>query len=130
MMGTVSALVQAAPVQYQEYLTARARAESAGLINENDRAWEFLADYLLADEVVFSVEAEKLAYTLRVPVASLRLALEALEKAELAIDAAYKYACAFVEGNQSAGDLLVVQSFGERLESAVEMVQTKLNEVM
>lgn len=130
MMRTVSALVQAAPVQYQEYLAARARLESAGLINENDRAWEFLADYLLADEVAFSGEAEKLAYTLRVPVASLRLSLEALEKAELAIDAAYKYARAFVEGNQSAGDLLVVQSFGERLVSAVEMVQTKLNEVM
>jgi hypothetical protein len=129
MTRTVSAFVQAAPVQYQEYSTVRARAANAGLLNEADTAWERLADYLLSDDVGFQGEAEKLAHTLGVPIASLRLALETLEKAELAIDAAYKYARAFVEGNQSAGDLSVVQSFGERLAAAAEALQTKLDEV-
>ncbi|MGQ5702847.1 hypothetical protein ACUJ46_12435 [Sandaracinobacteroides sp. A072] len=126
---TVSAFVQAAPVQYQEYSSARTRAANAGLLNETEPAWQRLADYLLADDVGFQGEAEKLAHTLEVPIASLRLALDTLEKAELAVDAAYKYARAFVEGNQSAGDLSVVQSFGERLAAAAEALQTKLDEV-
>lgn len=126
---TVSALVQAAPVQYQEYLTARARAANAGLLNEADPAWERLADYLLSDDIEFQGEAEKLAHTLSAPIASVRLVLETLDKAELAVDAAYKYARAFVEGNQSAGDLSVVQSFGERLATAAKGLQTKLDEV-
>ena len=98
-------------------------------MNEADPAWERLADYLLSDDVGFQGEAEKLAHTLGVPIASLRLALETLEKAELAVDAAYKYARAFVEGNQSAGDLSVVQSFGERLAAAAEALQTTFDEV-
>jgi hypothetical protein len=129
MSRTVAAFVQAAPVQYQEYSTVRARAANAGLLNEADPAWERLAGYLLADEMPFEDEAEKLTHTLEVPIASLRLALETLEKAELAVDAAYKYARAFVEGNQSAGDLSVVRSFGERLAMAAEALQTKLDEV-
>lgn len=129
MSRTVAAFLQAAPVQYQEYLAVRTRAANAGLLNEADQVWERLADYLLADEPPFYREAEKLAHTLGVPIASLRLALETLEKAELAVDAAYKYARAFVEGNQSDGDLSVVRSFGERLATAAEALQTKLDEV-
>jgi hypothetical protein len=126
---TLAALVQAAPVQYQEYSSVRGRAKNAGLLNEFDHVWERLADYLLSDDVAFSGEAEKLAHTLGVPIASLRLTLETLEKAELAIDAAYKYARAFVEGNQSAGDLSVVRNFGERLGAAAEALQAKVDEV-
>jgi hypothetical protein len=129
MSRTVAAFLQAAPVQYQEYNMVRTRAENAGLLNESDPMWERLADYLLADEAVFEGEAAKLAHTLDIPIASLRLALETLEKAELAVDAAYKYARAFVEGNQSDGDLSVVQDFGERLATAAEALQTKLDEV-
>jgi hypothetical protein len=129
MSRTVTAFVQAAPVQYQEYLNVQTRAASAGLLTEADPAWDRLASYLLADEISFEDEAEKLARTLRVPVASLRLALEILEKAELAIGAAYRHAHAFVEGNQSTGDLSVVRSFGERLAAAAEALQTKLDEV-
>ncbi|ANM09212.1 MULTISPECIES: hypothetical protein [unclassified Rhizobium] len=129
MSRTVAALLQAAPVQYQEYLTARARADNAGLLNDADPMWERLAEYLLADETPFDGEAEKLAHTLGVPIASLRVALETLEKAELAVSAAYKHARAFVESNQSDGDLSVVRSFGERLATAIEALRTKLDEV-
>jgi hypothetical protein len=129
MSRTVSALVQAAPVQYSEYSMARTRAVNAGLLNEADQKWERLRDFLLADETSFESEAEKLAHTLTVPVASLRLALETLEKSELAVEAAYRYARVFVDGNQSAGDLSVVRSFGERLAAAVDALQTKLDEV-
>ncbi|WP_400766990.1 hypothetical protein [Methylosinus sporium] len=129
MSRTVTALLQAAPVQYQEYQTVRTRAENAGLLDEADQVWERLADYLLADEISFTGEAEKLAYTLMVPISPLRLALDTLEKAELAVDAAYKYARAFVASNQSDGDLSVVRSFGERLATAAEALQTKLDEV-
>ncbi|NKJ72703.1 hypothetical protein GFL38_10545 [Rhizobium leguminosarum bv. viciae] len=129
MSKTVAALLQAAPVQYQEYLTARARAANAGLLNDADPVWERLAGYLLADEYPFDCEAEKLAHTLGVPIASLRLALDTLEKAELAVEAAYRYARAFVEGNQSDGDLSVVQRFGERLATATEALRAKLDEV-
>lgn len=129
MKQTLAAFVQAAPVQYQEYSNARTRAANAALLNEADPAWERLAEYLLAEDMTFEGEAEKLGHTLKVPIASLRLALETLEKAELAVDAAYKYASAFVEGNQSDGDLSVVRSFGERLATAAEALQTKFDEV-
>jgi hypothetical protein len=128
MRRTVTALLQAAPMQYAEYRTSQARAENAGLLNEADPAWVRLAEYLLSDDVVFQDEAEKLAHTLRVPIASLRLALETLEKAELAVDAAYRYARAFVDRNQSTGDLSVVRKLGERLATAVESLQAKLIE--
>ncbi|MCQ1852473.1 hypothetical protein [Neorhizobium galegae] len=126
---TVAAFLQAAPVQYQEYLAARMRAANAGLLNDANPEWERLAEYLLADEVPFDGEAEKLAHTVGAPITSLRLALETLEKAELAVEAAYKYARAFVESNQSDGDLSVVRSFAERLATATEALQTKLDEV-
>lgn len=129
MSRTVRALVQAAPVQYSEYSMVRTRAANAGLLNEADQTWERLRDFLLADETSFESEAEKLAHMLTVPVASLRLALETLEKAELAVEAAYRYARAFVDGNRSEGDLSVVRSFGERLAAAVDALQIKLDEV-
>lgn len=129
MSRTLAAFVQAAPVQFQEYSTARTRAEKFGLLDEADPEWEQLKEYLLADEIAFKNDAEKLAYTLKVPIAALRLALETLEKAELAVSAAYKYARAFVEGNQTAGDLSVVRRFGKRLAMAVEILQAKLDEV-
>jgi hypothetical protein len=126
---TVMALVQAAPVQYQEYQSVRTRAEKIGLLNEDDPAWQQLESYLLADQNSFDGEAEKLAHALEVPVSSLRLALETLETAELAVDAAHKHARGYVEGNQSGGDLSAVRSFGERMSAAVVALQTKLDEL-
>jgi hypothetical protein len=126
---TMAAFLQAAPVQNQEYQIARTRVANAGLLNEADPAWTRLQDYLLSDDVPFDNEARKLAHTLEVPIASLRISLETLDKAEAAVEAAYKYARAFVDGNQSDGDLSVVRDFGERIANAAEALQTKLDEV-
>src|SRR3546814_9194342 len=121
MSRTVAAFLQAAPVQYQEYLTVRSRAKDAGLLDETHAAWTKLVDYLLDDDVDFEMEAEKLSQALNVPIASLRLDMETLEKAEAAVGAAYEYASAFVDGNQSDGDSSVVQGFGRSEEHTSEL---------
>ena len=126
---TVKALSQAAPVQYQEYLTAFGRVQKLGLLNETDPEWLLLVDYLLSDEIAFRFEAEKLDHTLRAPIGSLRITLDTLEKAEFAVASVYKYARAFVEGHQTTGDLSVVQSFGERLAKSAKALELKLKEV-
>lgn len=129
LLRTVTALVQAAPVEYQEYLTSRIRTANGGLLNEADAEWEGLRDYLLADETPFVSDAAKLAHALRVPISSLRLALDTLERAESAVDAAYRYARAYVDGHQGDGDLSVVCSFGKRLAAAAEALKATLVEV-
>ncbi|WP_189557197.1 hypothetical protein, partial [Mesorhizobium sp. M4B.F.Ca.ET.089.01.1.1] len=126
---TVTALVQAAPVERQDYVKSRARLEELGLLDESSANWERLANYLLADEPAFGTDADRLAYILDVPIASLRPTLDTLDKAEAAIEAAYKYARAYVDGNQTEGDLSVVESFGKRLADAGEALQSKLDEV-
>lgn len=126
---TAKALAQAGPVERQDYYNARRKIEEYELLDESSEAWTTLRDYLLDDDMVFDDEAGRLSYTLAVPIMALRPALEALEKAETAVRAAYKFAHAYVESNQSEGDLTVVQEFGTRLADAASHVRSQLDEV-
>ena len=126
---TGQALAQAAPVERQDYFNARRKIAEAELLDETSEAWVTLQEYLLADDVPFDEEAERLSHTLSVPIATLRPTLEALDKAETAVRAAYQFAHAYVETNQSDGDLSVVQTFGTRLAEAASTVRTTLEEV-
>jgi len=93
---------------------------------QSSAIWGALANYLLADDPAFEGDAERLAYVLSVPVSSLRPTLDTLEKAEAAIYTAFKIVRAYVEANQTEGDLSVVQSFGQRLFEVTEGLQAKL----
>lgn len=122
------ALAQAAPVERDDYFNARRKVEDANLLDETGDAWTTLCNFLIPDDITFDGEAERLGHLLAVPITTLRTALEALEKAEIAVRAAYKFVHAYVETHQSDGDLTVVQSFGERLAQAASNVRTQLNE--
>jgi hypothetical protein len=126
---TVRALVQAAPVEQQEYAQSRQRIAEIGLLDESSSAWARLVDYLLSDDPVLDNHTARLAYVLDVPIASLRSALDTLDKGDRAISAAYRFARAYVDGNQTAGDLSVVQFFGQSLAQAAEALMAQLSEV-
>lgn len=126
---TATSLLGAAPVERHEYAQSRQRIAEMSLLDESSPAWTRLADYLLEDEPGHVDDAARLAYVLDVPIASLKLTLDTLDKAERAVRAAYKYAQAYVDGNQTEGDLSVVQSFGQRLAGAAEDLQSRLTEV-
>lgn len=125
---TGAALAQAGPVERQDYFNARRKIEEGELLNESSDAWTTLCDYLLSDDIVFEDEAGRLGHTLAVPIVTLRHTLEALERAETAVRAVFKFAHAYVESNQSDGDLTVVQEFGTRLAEAASNVRSQLEE--
>jgi hypothetical protein len=125
---TVTALVQAAPVERQSYIVARQKVAGEMLLDETSGAWARLRDYLVQDDPSADAEAhaDRLSRILSVPVATLRLALDALEKAEKAVFAAYAFASAYVTHHQSEGDLAAVRAFGLRLADAGEAVRARL----
>ena len=126
--GTATALVQAAPVELGDYFKSRQKIDEAKLLDEGSQAWAELKSYLLEDEPAFENDADRLNHVLSVPIPMLRPTLEALDKAEAAILAAYKYASAYVNANQSEGDLSTVHAFGERLAEAGEALLVQLRE--
>lgn len=123
---TKKALLQAAPVESSEYFTSRQKVREASLLDDAGEAWSTLRDYLLEEEPNFDGDSARLTYILSVPIATLRPALDALEKAEVAVRAAYKFAKAYVDIHQSDGDLSIVRAFGERLAQSAESVRTQL----
>jgi hypothetical protein len=122
------ALAEAGPLERQAYFTARQRVADEMLLDETSDAWATLRDYLLQDDSVADAEAQadRLSRLLSVPVATLRLALDALENAEKAVSAAYAHASAYVKGHQSEGDLTAVHAFGARLAETGEAVRARL----
>ena len=126
---TVISLVQAAPIERQDYVKYRQIVEDAKLLDETSEACVSLQDYLLEDEPSFATDADRLSHVLAVPIASLRPTLETLEKAEIAIRAAYRFANTYVESNQADGDLSTVRAFGEKLASAGLAIHAQLEEL-
>lgn len=123
---TTSALAQAAAVEKQEFGLARDKLKQENLLDEASEAWIGLRRFLLKAEPEFEDEAKRFEYVLAAPIASIRPTVDALEKGEVAIRAAYKTAYQFVHAQQADGDLTVVNGFGERLHSAIERINLGL----
>ena len=126
---TVTQLVQAAPIERQAFEAALQKAASEKLTDDTSGAWSLLRDYLLEEDPTGDDEAhaDRLSRILSAPVASLRIALDALEKAEKVVFAAYDFACAYVTNHQTEGDLTAVRAFGDRLARAGQAVQIRLS---
>jgi hypothetical protein len=128
-MKRLTAPQRPCPVERQDYYAARRRVAEAALLDESSEPWTALRDYLLDDEPEFASESERLSHSLSVPIATLKPTLDALEKAEAAVLAAYKFASGFVDANQSDGDLSAVRAFGTNLAVAADAVRAELDEV-
>jgi hypothetical protein len=128
LSDVVSELPNAAAIEIEEYRLAHRRAAELGLLDEANPAWSALRDYLLDDDAPPGTSASGFSRAVQAPVYSLKVAVEALEKAENAIIETYKHARACVESDQSDGDLSIVSDFGKRLASAAGDLQSKLYE--
>ena len=87
--------------EYSHADNVKARLVELELLDETSASWTALADYLLSAQPELGQDAQTVSIVLDAPIASLRAAVDALEKAETTISATEKVVRRFIEANQN-----------------------------